>query len=367
VTDWNDLGNRLQLEADRPHDAEAAYRRAIAEDPADPRPWNGLGILLADRLGRVDEAAAAFRQAITLDPGFAAPWNGLGIYQQEHLCRPDLAQASFLRAIEGNPLDFTPWYNLAGLLRLWRADDAGADRVYRLALEIAPDEPFLWLGHGELALVQGHRPDALSRLERAAALMARRTDPQAAVVSLSLATLLDRPDAATDLVGAVTAIADTPARPVEAAVVLAGHAMAMGDAAAADRWRDRTLHRLSRHQDRLSALASCYGTAGLCPALRPWLADFARRLFAADRATGQPLAGTPTPATILRRFRHFAYDGGHGAGDPLDRRFWCRAVATAWLESGSGQEIPGDADGFGQAHALNRDLAGKGPVKPTRH
>jgi tetratricopeptide (TPR) repeat protein len=138
VTDWYDQGNRLHLEENRPLDAERAYRRAIEEAPTDARPWNGLGILLSDRLGRVDEAAAAFERAIALDPGFAAPWNGLGIHQQEQLCRPELAHDSFLKAIESDPLDFTPWCNLAGLLRLWRSDGAGATRAYKLALEIAP-------------------------------------------------------------------------------------------------------------------------------------------------------------------------------------------------------------------------------------
>jgi Flp pilus assembly protein TadD len=375
VTDWYDQGNRLHLEENRPLDAERAYRRAIEEAPTDARPWNGLGILLSDRLGRVDEAAAAFERAIALDPGFAAPWNGLGIHQQEQLCRPELAHDSFLKAIESDPLDFTPWCNLAGLLRLWRSDGAGATRAYKLALEIAPDEPFLWLGYGELALVQGDHPVARSRLERAAAAMTLRTDPQAAVLSLSLATALGRPDAATALAGTVAAVADTPARPVEAAVVLAGHAMALGQTTLAEHWRDRALHLLTRHHERLSALAECYGTAGLCPALRPWLADFARRLFAADQQAGRVLAGAPTPEALLRRFRRFTFEGGRGAGDPLDRPLWCREVAAAWLAGDSAggfsgisaQELPGDAGGLGEADPLDLHPLGKGAVKPTRH
>ncbi len=366
MTDWNELGNRLQLDDNRPVEAEEAYRRAIAETPTDARPWNGLGILLSDRLGRYDEAALAFQRAIALAPDFAAPWNGLGIYQQEQLCRPDLAEASFLAAIDRDPLDFTPWYNLAGLLRLWQADVAGAAKAYRVALKFAPDEPFLWLGYGELALILGDRSTALTRLDRAAAAMVSCTDPQAAVLSLSLAIALKRP-VLPAIVDTVVAIADTPARPVEAAVTLAIHAFGLGDQAAADHWRDRTLALLTRHHDRFSALAECYGAAGLRPTLRPWLADFARRLFAADQQVGRAFLGAPTPEMILKRFRRFAFEGGRGAGDPLDRPLWCRDVAAAWQEPDSGQEVPGDANGFGEPHAPDRDLAGKSPVKPTRH
>jgi Flp pilus assembly protein TadD len=367
VTDWNEQGNRLQLDENRPEEAEQAYRRAIAETPTDARPWNGLGILLSDRLGRFDEAAAAFQQAIALAPDFAAPWNGLGIYQQEQLCRPDLAEASFLAAIDRDPLDFTPWYNLAGLLRLWKADVAGAAKAYRVALEFAPDEPFLWLGYGELALVLGDRVTALARLNRAAEAMRSCTDPQAAVLSLSLATALDRPPSTLEIVETVVAIAETPARPVEAAVVLAIHHFGLGETAQADSWRDRTLALLTRHHDRFSALAECYGAAGLRPGLRLWLADFARRLFAADQQVGRVLFGTPTPEMILKRFRRFAFEGGRGAGDPLDRPFWCRDVAAMWAESDLGEEVPSDAHGFGQADAPNLNFTGKGSVKPTRH
>ncbi len=374
MTDWNEQGNRLQLDENRPIEAEEAYRRAIAEAPTDAHPWNGLGILLSDRLGRLEAAAAAFQQAITLDPTFAAPWNGLGIYQQEQLCRPDLAEASFLAAIERDPYDFTPWYNLAGLLRVWKSDGVGAAKAYRTAFNFAPDEPFLWLGYGELALVEGDRTTALARLDRAATAMASCTDPQGAVVALSLAAALDRPAAAA-LVETVGAIAETPARPVEAAVVLAIHALATGDTTGAVHWRNRTLDLLTRHHDRFSALAECYGAAGLRPTLRPWLADFARRLFSADQRVGRSFSGVPTPELILRRFRRFAFEDGRGAGDPLDRPLWCREVAAAWAGSDgsepdgsrSGQEIPGNTDGFGETDAADHDFGGKGPVKSTRH
>ncbi len=365
MIDWNDVGNRLHLEKDRPTAALSAYRRAMVADPRDPRPWNGLGILLADRLGRPDDAEAAFRRAIALDPGFAAPWNGLGIFQQDELCRPDLAYGSFLKAIERDRADPTYWYNLACLLRTWYRDCAGAERACRTGLALAPDDPFLWLAWGDLALIRGEREIALQRLERAAHVMAERIDPQAAILSLSLATGLGHGADAARWAGAVTRLATKPARPVEAAVTLAIHALAVGDPARAEQWSDTALGCLGRHHRRLWALAECYGTAGLRPDLRDALAGFARRLFAAPQRPGLMLAGTAPPAATLHRFHRFAFSGGRGAGDPLDRRLWCREGEAAWLPSP--QELARYADGFGEADALDGDAGGEGAVQPTRH
>ncbi len=365
MIDWNHVGNRLHLERDRPADAERAYRRAIRADPGCARPWNGLGILLADRLGRPEEGEAAFRRAIGLDPGFAAPWNGLGIYQHEELCRPDLAYASFLRAIELDRADPTFWYNLAGVLRAWTRDCAGATRACRTALALDDGDPFAWMAWGELALVRGERGAALDRLARAATAMATRTDPQAAVLCLSLATSLGHGGEAARWAPVVARVAEGAARPLEAALALAIHAAATGNGADESYWRARCLAALVRHRQRAWALAECYGVAGLRPDLRETLADVARQLFAAAQRPHPPLAGTPTPEAMLLRFRRFTFGGGLGAGDPLDRPLWCREADAAWLTSG--QEVGGDTDGLGEADPADLDARRKGAVKPTRH
>ena len=48
--------------------AEAALRRAVAEEPDDAALWNNFGVVLA-RSGRMDGAADAFARAIDLEPG----------------------------------------------------------------------------------------------------------------------------------------------------------------------------------------------------------------------------------------------------------------------------------------------------------
>ena len=326
--DWNALGNRLQTELNQPDEAERAYRQAIAVNPHDPRPWNGLGILLAERFGRTEEAARAFRAAIALDAGFAAPWNGLGIYQQDQLCRPDLAELSFLRAIELDRFDATPWCNLAGLLRTWKSDLAGAERACRIGLDLAPDEPFLWLCRGGLALIRGQRVLAHAWLTQALTLLASHNDPQARVVALSLAIALDQPMNPEPVIE----IAAGTARPVEAALVLTICAIGTDDLGSAARWRQVALTTISRHDQRAWAVAECATIAGLRPTLRAQLAPLARDVFALGWQNHRTLDGTPTPELVLRRYRRFAFHGGEGLGDALDRPLWCRDAASAWSD-----------------------------------
>ena len=49
--------------------AEAALRRAVAEEPFDAALWNNFGVVLA-RTGRMDRAADAFARAVDLEPRY---------------------------------------------------------------------------------------------------------------------------------------------------------------------------------------------------------------------------------------------------------------------------------------------------------
>ena len=105
----NGLGN-VYRDLKRYDEAIAAYRHAIALDPAYANPHNGLGSVYAD-LKRYDEAIAAYRQAILLEPAYAAPHNGLGlIYSLQN--RNEEAGVAFKRALELDP----QWYSVMGCL-----------------------------------------------------------------------------------------------------------------------------------------------------------------------------------------------------------------------------------------------------------
>jgi predicted O-linked N-acetylglucosamine transferase (SPINDLY family) len=59
-------------------EAEAAFRKAAREDPADARPVIGLGALY-NSLGQHSPAHVLFSRAVTLNPESAPAWDGLGL------------------------------------------------------------------------------------------------------------------------------------------------------------------------------------------------------------------------------------------------------------------------------------------------
>jgi tetratricopeptide (TPR) repeat protein len=72
AADWFNLGYLLEAD-DRPADAEAAFRAALALDGRLDRAWYGLGLVLV-RLDRPDEAAAALKRTTELQPMSPHGW-----------------------------------------------------------------------------------------------------------------------------------------------------------------------------------------------------------------------------------------------------------------------------------------------------
>ena len=72
AADWFNVGF-LREKLERPADAEAAFRRAVALDPKLDRAWYGLGLSLI-RQGRHDDAAAALKRNTELQPMSPFGW-----------------------------------------------------------------------------------------------------------------------------------------------------------------------------------------------------------------------------------------------------------------------------------------------------
>lgn len=85
---WNALG-LAENARDASLEAEAAYRRAIAEDPHNPVPYANLATVLLDQ-SRVREAGELIDEALKLDPSLDAAYTAKGRY---HLQTGDMAKA----------------------------------------------------------------------------------------------------------------------------------------------------------------------------------------------------------------------------------------------------------------------------------
>lgn len=168
---WNNLGTLFDTKLTRSNEAETAYRKAIELDQTTALPWNNLGALLARNPQQVDKAEAAFRKAIELDPTVAYYCCNLGILLASKLQRFDEAEAAYRKAIDKDPTDAEPWNNLGNLLanKLDRVNEG--EKAYRKAIELDETLALPWLNLGWLFAHE-------DRLEEAVAAFTRGTELQ---------------------------------------------------------------------------------------------------------------------------------------------------------------------------------------------
>jgi tetratricopeptide (TPR) repeat protein/4-amino-4-deoxy-L-arabinose transferase-like glycosyltransferase len=114
-------------------EAELAYRRAIADDPAYADPHVNLAHLLAEA-GRYEEARASLEQAIRLSPGYALAWYNLGVVQ-ESLGDGNAARAAYEQAVALDP-GYADAQLRLGLLLERSGDMAPADQAFRRAADV---------------------------------------------------------------------------------------------------------------------------------------------------------------------------------------------------------------------------------------
>jgi Flp pilus assembly protein TadD len=125
-------------ELDRPDEALAAFRQALAADPDNPQVHNNLGVVLRET-GRLAESEEAFRTVVRLMPGMA-----FGHYNLGHtLFLQGRYQASLAAYLRGQQLDVgrSPVQaSRLAMARLASGDAAGALRDLKTCTAGLPRE-----------------------------------------------------------------------------------------------------------------------------------------------------------------------------------------------------------------------------------
>jgi protein O-GlcNAc transferase len=153
----------------RAGEGEALIRRAISLQPGNANVHSNLGFVLVNQ-GRKEEAVEAFRKAVALRPDFLDALTNLGNVFRE-LGRLDEAVAAYQQALQRRPSSHILLNNLSlVLLDQDRAEEA--IELCRRAISLNPSIPEL---HNNLASAQvrtGNPQEALASADRAIALRA---------------------------------------------------------------------------------------------------------------------------------------------------------------------------------------------------
>ena len=147
----NALGIALQQQ-DKPVEAARCFRRAVAIRPDYAGALANLGAALK-AAGQSDLAIAALEQALALDPDNADfQYNLACLWQDDD--RPEQAITGYHRAIALNPAHSGAYNNLGVVLRsLGRLDEALI--AYSRSLAATPDNPMVRYNHAQALLESG--------------------------------------------------------------------------------------------------------------------------------------------------------------------------------------------------------------------
>ena len=196
-----ELGGIL-LNSGRYEPAAAAFRQALALQPANPDHHYHLGVCLLQS-GAFDAAQEELSEARRLDPKnhrISQRLGKLAMRRKEF----DLAFSYYYEATENNPLADEAWHALGQLARL-RGDDASArqfleryQQVQKLVHEAEetgrrlnrrtkrnPDDVDAWLEHGIFLLQNDKKDEAMAKFQRLLAV-----DPDHEIGILNMSALL---------------------------------------------------------------------------------------------------------------------------------------------------------------------------------
>lgn len=166
-------------------DGTAELRSAVGSVPELAQGWTNLGVALR-RAGEDAGAEFAFRRALAAEPGDGSALSGLLA-----LYRASAPQAALeLEARMPRLLARNPYFLYSEGLALDRAGEfAAAERHFRRALRMQPDEPWFHIALVRNRLAEGDVDDAIGALERA-----RRVFEDEAQYALLISELLSAPE-----------------------------------------------------------------------------------------------------------------------------------------------------------------------------
>jgi Tfp pilus assembly protein PilF len=175
------LGQALEGQG-KPQEAEAAYRAAVARDPAAPEPRAALGRFLLTR-GAPAAAEPELAAAVAADPSDLDVRRDLGAARLK-TGKPSLARAELDAVLLAHPADLEA---LRLVAEAWQAE--GKPGEARLAadrgLARAPQHAGLLVAAARAALAQGQRQAARGLAQRAVKAAGRGPDAAEAQVVLS--------------------------------------------------------------------------------------------------------------------------------------------------------------------------------------
>lgn len=133
-------------------EAEAVYRRVLAQSPQDANAWCYLGIALHDQR-QYAQSIEAYHRALAINPDFPIALNNLG-NSLRYVGEVDQADQCFQRAIALKPDYFNAFKN-RGTLHAWSGRVDLAYKYYGQALELNPNDAELHRNLGVILLLQG--------------------------------------------------------------------------------------------------------------------------------------------------------------------------------------------------------------------
>ncbi|MCX5969861.1 MAG: tetratricopeptide repeat protein [Cyanobacteria bacterium] len=149
---WVNLGNLLK-DLQRPQEAEAAYQRALAQEPGDALALYNLGHLY-QLYGRWSEAAASFGQATAAQDDFVLAWQKLAAMELR-ANRRQQALVAAERAVALAPDDAASWFHLADALGRFQRWPESLEALER-SLALQPQFAEAW---NNLGLARKHQGD----------------------------------------------------------------------------------------------------------------------------------------------------------------------------------------------------------------